>query len=130
MYNLYEKAKQKLIATSDKFSLNSQAAMMFYEADETVKQTYQKFYLMGTETLDWQPSKIKDRTITGGEDQENDSHYIELLAAFAAYDFFNLQEIELKRLKDERKLDYLYRTIDDNGKIGFIDFVGSEKKEE
>jgi len=125
-----EKAKQKLIATSDKFSLNSQAAMMFYEADDTVKQTYQKFYMMGTETLEWQPSKFKDKTITGGEDQENDSHYIELLAAFAAYDFFNVNELELKRLKDEKKLEYLYRTFDDNGKINFIDLVGSEKKEE
>jgi hypothetical protein len=125
-----EKAKQKLIATSDRFSLNSQAAMMFYEADDTVKQTYQKFYMMGTETLEWQPSKFKDKTITGGEDQENDSHYIELLAAFAAYDFFNLPELELKRLKDEKKLEYLYRTFEDNGKISFIDFVGSEKKEE
>jgi hypothetical protein len=125
-----DKARQKLIATSDKFSLNSQAAMMFYEADDTVKQTYQKFYLMGTENLDWQPSKIKDKTITGGEDQKNESHYIELLAAFAAYDFFNLPESHLMQLKDEKKLDYLYRTFDDNGKIDFIDFVGSEKKEE
>jgi hypothetical protein len=124
------KARQKVIATSDKFSLNSQAAMMFYEADDTVKQTYQKFYMMGTETLEWQPSKDKNNTITGGENQENDSHYIELLAAFAAYDFFNLQNEELERLKNEKKLEYLYRTFEEKGKIDFIDFVGSEKKEE
>ncbi|MDR3118446.1 MAG: hypothetical protein LBU44_03370 [Mediterranea sp.] len=133
-----EKAKQKVIATSDRFALNSQAAMMFYEADETVKKTYQKFYMMGTEGLEWQPGKVKDKTVTGGESQENDSHYIELLAAFAAYHFFNSLEegtdpeglAGLDDLKREKRLEYLYRTFSENGKIDFTDFVGSEKKEE
>jgi hypothetical protein len=133
-----EKAKQKVIATSDKFALNSQAAMMFYEADETVKKTYQKFYMMGTETIDWKPSKVKDKTITGGESQENDSHYIEFLAAFAAYHFFNSNEegtdeaglAGLDDLKREKRIEYLYRTFNENGKIDFTDFVGSAKKED
>ena len=133
-----EKAKQKVIATSDKFALNSQAAMMFYEADDTVKKTYQRFYMMGTETIDWQPSKVKDKTITGGENQENDSHYIELLSAFAAWHFFNSLEegtdsdklTGLGDLKGEKKIEYLYRTFNENGKIDFADFVGSERKEE
>jgi hypothetical protein len=133
-----EKAKQKVIATSDKFALNSQAAMMFYESDETVKKTYQKFYMIGTETIEWQPSKVKDKIITGGESQENDSHYIEFLAAFAAWHFFNSPEegsdsaglAGLGDLKLEMKAEYLYRTFNQNGKIDFTDFVGSEKKEE
>jgi hypothetical protein len=134
-----EKMKQKIIATSDKFALNSQAAMMFYEADETVKATYQRFYMMGTENIDWQPGKVKDKTITGGENQENDSHYIELLAAFAAWDFFhapeegsdsdNQQLQGLDDLKGNKQVQYLYRTFNDNGKIDFIDFVGSKYKE-
>jgi hypothetical protein len=132
-----EKQEQKVIATSDKFALNSQAAMMFYEADETVKKTYQKFYMMGTEGNEWQPSKVKDKTITGGENQENDCHYIEMLAAFAAYHFFNSPEegtdnaqlAGLNDLKNENKVEYLYRTFNDNGKIDFTDFVGSEQKE-
>jgi len=136
--NEKEKQQQKVIATSDKFALNSQAAMMFYEADETVKKTYQKFYMMGTEGMEWQPSKIKDKTITGGESQENDSHYIELLAAFAAYHFFNSPEegtdnaqlTGLRDLKLDKRIEYLYRTFNENGKIDFTDFVGSEKKEE
>jgi hypothetical protein len=137
--NEKEKTEQKVIASSDKFALNSQAAMMFYEADETVKKTYQKFYMMGTEGMEWQPSKVKDKTITGGENQENDSHYIELLAAFAAYDFFNAPEegtyqdnqlTGLRDLKLNKNIEYLYRTFNDNGKIDFIDFVGSERKEE
>jgi hypothetical protein len=128
-----EKASQKVIASSDKFALNSQAAMMFYEADKTVKKTYQKFYMMGTESLDWKPSKVKNKTITGGESQENDSHYIELLAAFAAWHFFNVPEegmAGLDDLKREKKVEYLYRTFNENGKIDFINFVGSGKKEE
>ena len=125
-----EKQKQKIIATSDKFALNSQAAMMFYEADDTVKQTYQKFYMMGTDTIDWKPGKIMDKTITGGENQENDSHYIELLAAFAAYDFFNSSEQELDDIKLSKNVLYLYRTFNEDGKINFIDFVGSERKED
>jgi len=133
-----EKQQQKVIATSDKFALNSQAAMMFYEADETVKKTYQKFYMMGTEGMEWQPSKVKDKTITGGESQENDSHYIEMLAAFAAYHFFNSPEegtdgaqlTGLRDLKLDKRVEYLYRTFNENGKIEFTDFVGSEKKEE
>jgi len=133
-----EKKEQRVIATSDKFALNSQAAMMFYEADETVKRTYQKFYLMGTEGNEWQPSKVKDKTITGGENQENDCHYIEMLAAFAAYHFFNSPEegtdnaqLEgLKDLKNQNRVEFLYRTFDENGKIDFGDFVGSENKVE
>jgi hypothetical protein len=88
--------------------------------------------------MEWQPGKVKDKTITGGENQENDSHYIELLAAFAAYHFFNSPEegsdeaklTGLKTLKEEKKAEYLYRTFNENGKIDFTDFVGDEKKEE
>ncbi|MDR0573067.1 MAG: tubulin-like doman-containing protein [Tannerella sp.] len=133
-----EKATQKVIATSDKFALNSQAAMMFYEADETVKKTYQKFYMMGTEGMEWQPGKVKDKTITGGEAQENDSHYIEMLAAFAAYHFFNSPEegtddaqlTGLRDLKLDKRVEYLYRTFDEKGKINFTDFVSGGQKEE
>lgn len=130
-----EIAKQKIIATSDKFALNSQAAMMFYEADETVKKTYQRLYMMGTSDINWQPSKVKDKTITGGDEQENDSHYIELLAAFAAWHFFNSQEdgtIDklqgLKDLKNKQQLEYVYRTFSDDGKIQFADFVDETNK--
>ena len=125
-----EKGAQKVIATSEKFALNSQAAMMFYEADDTVKKTYQKFYLLGTQGGIWKQGKEESKTLTGGVDQENDSHYIELFAAFAAYDFFNLPESELIEHKESNSIDYLYKSIDDSGKITFSDFIGSEKKSE
>ena len=130
-----ELAKQKVIATSDKFALNSQAAMMFYESDKTVEKTYQRLYMMGTDGISWRPGKVQDKVETGGEKQENDSHYIELLAAFAAWHFFNSQEtgavdnlLGLEDLKIENKLEYVYRTFDDNGKIDFKDFVGDKEK--
>lgn len=129
--NANDLTNQKVIATSDKFALNSQAAMMFYEIDETVKKTYQRFYMMGTEGLEKVRSGgsvVEGKTITGGKDQANDSHYIELLSAFAAWDFFNSNENDLLDLKDKSKLEYLYRTFSDSGRINFEDFISSDKK--
>lgn len=120
---------QKVIATSDKFALNSQVAMMFYDDDTTVHKTYQRFYMMGTDGQSWDPMvREKDKitkTITGGGDQKNDSHYIELLAACAALDFFNCDLNHLKENKENSQTDYLYRAIDNSGKLEFKDFVGN-----
>lgn len=129
-----ELSSQKVIATSDKFALNSQVAMMFYDDDATVKSTYQKFYMMGTSGMGWDPMQresehIKE-TITGGEQQKNDSHYIELLAACAALDFYNADENVLTENKSLHKTDYQYRAINANGKFDFQDFVGQQRANE
>lgn len=120
---------QKVIATSDKFALNSQVAMMFYDDDTTVKNTYQCFYMMGTDGQGWDPMvREKDKiskTITGGGDQKNDSHYIELLAACAALDFFHSDINHLKERKEIGEPDYVYRAVDPSGKFEFKDFVGN-----
>lgn len=131
-----EKTDQKIIATSDKFALNSKVAMMFYEDDATVKTTYQKFYMLGTPNIDWNPmAKEKDKltkTITGGEKQTNDSHYIELMAACAALDFFNLDEEQLEECKNAPSDDklYEYRSINNSGVLEFKDFVGLGREQE
>lgn len=132
--NADELKNQRVIATSDKFALNSQVAMMFYDDDTTVKSTYQKFYMMGTSGMTWDPmqregDKIKE-TITGGAQQKNDSHYIELLAACAALDFYNTNDTTLSQNKSLNQTDYQYRAINDNGKFDFQDFVGSERAKE
>jgi len=123
------KLKQKIVATSDKFALNSQAALMFYEADETVRKTFQKFYLMGTEEVKWNVSKSSTETITGGANQQNDSHYIELLAAISALDFFRMEDAKLKTLKLEKKKkikSLVFRTIKDDDRLSFRDFSTQE----
>lgn len=124
-----ELSNQKIIATSDKFSLNSQVAMMFYDDDTTVKNTYQRFYMMGTDGQGWDPmAREKDKitqTITGGEQQKNDSHYIELLAACAALDFYHVDIEHLKNNKASSSTDYVYRSVETSGKLEFKDFVGN-----
>lgn len=121
---------QKIIATSDKFALNSQVAMMFYDDDATVRSIYQRFYMMGTEGINWNPmqTSTSTKTITGGSDQKNDSHYIELLAASAALDFLNTDDSILKQDKVNYKTEYLYRAVGDNDKFDFQDFVGKNRQ--
>ncbi len=127
-------AQQKIIATSDKFALNSQAAMMFYDDDTTVQSIYQRFYMMGTDHLSWNPMQSNpqstNKTLTGGAAQKNDSHYIELLAACAALDFLNLSHDKLQENKDHHTTDYIYRAIDENEKLDFQDFVGKSRQTE
>lgn len=125
---------QKVIATSDKFALNSQVAMMFYDDDATVRSTYQRFYMLGTDSIDWEPMAKRgeevSKTITGGAEQKNDSHYIELLAACAALDFYNAKPEQLEENKKHAATDYLYRAVGESGRFEFEDFVGQQRAEE
>ena len=130
--NAGEISQQKVIATSDKFALNSQVAMMFYDDDATVRSIYQRFYMMGTDGLNWNPmqteTKSANKTLTGGAAQKNDSHYIELLAASAALDFLNADFNKLQQNKDNYKTEYLYRAVEDGDKFDFQDFVGKDRQ--
>jgi hypothetical protein len=116
---------QKVIADSKNFSMNSQAAMMFYEDDLSVKSAYQKFYMLGTPTNEFKTEQSETDTITGGSRQRNDAHYIELFSAFAAYDFFKSSDEDLKKIKDDKAngVQYFFRTVDDSGKLDFKDFL-------
>lgn len=118
-----EKEREKVIATSDNFAINSQAALQFYQADPTVKKYYKRFYHIG-----WPESKRISysgggNTITGGGEQKNNCHIVELMCACAAYDFFNLDANSLNN--DE--VEYVYRCVEEkdnafifNGK-SFVD---------
>lgn len=119
--------QDKVVATSDKFALNSQAAMMFYDDDTTVRSTYQKFYMLGTSDIKWNPMSTYGgtTTITGGKDQENDSHFIELLSACAALDFYIENEDTLRNNKSSVATDYVCRIADD--KFNFEDFAGTAR---
>ncbi|MCD8296619.1 MAG: hypothetical protein LUC88_03505 [Prevotella sp.] len=126
--------QQKVIATSDKFALNSKVAMMFYDEDATVRSIYQRFYMMGTSDLSWNPmqstSNKNTKTITGGAEQKNDSHYIELFAACAALDFLNYNDNNLQQNKNNFKTDYVYRAVSNDYKFEFKDFVGTTREKE
>ncbi len=122
-----QRLAQKVIASAKNFTLNSQVAMMFYNEDSTVKTTYQKFYMLGTPTIEFETKQPTKDTITGGAAQKNDAHYIELLCAFAAYDFFNTELKNLEEIKNEkREVQYFYRALNENGKIDFKDYVSPE----
>ena len=117
--------RQRIVATAEKFALNSQAAMMFYNEDKTVLQTYQRFYMLGTPSIAFQTDQGENETITGGEKQRNNSHYLELFAAFAGHHFFKASYDELAKIRKEPEgARYYYRTIRPDGVIGFEDLVG------
>ena len=123
---------EKVIASSNKFALNCQAALSFYYNDKTVKNTYKRLYHIG-----W-PSELKinfsegqgDKVKTGGANQKNDCHMVEMMCAAAAYDFFNENREVLEDIKEAK---YLFRTvdIDERGalKLSGASFVGDEKGE-
>ncbi len=112
----------KVIADSNNFALNSQAALQFYETDPTVKKTYRRFYHIG-----W-PFKTASyandgRVITGGAEQKNACHVAELLCACSAYDFFTLEDDKL----NNGEANYYYRTVnvkdDGNLELKGSDFI-------
>jgi hypothetical protein len=121
----YQLSQEKVIADADKFSLNSQAALMFYESDATIPNIYQRMYHIGWSSrfLNYDEGKTGKSTTTGGAEQKNVSHVVELMCAAAAYTFFKDGLIK----KGEHKI--LYRTIafeNERFDFNFADFVGQE----
>jgi hypothetical protein len=126
-------AADKVIADANNFALNSQAALSFYNDDNTVKKTYKRMYHIG-----W-PSSLKinysdgmtGNVVTGGHEQRNDCHVAELMCAVAAYDFFNEDRSKLAAIGNA---EYDFRTIavDDNGnmQLSGASFVGASRSEE
>ena len=114
-----------IIADSDFFTLNSQAALQFYQSDPTVKKTYQKMYHVGwpIDRIDYSKGKNEKETITGGTAQKNQCHITELICGCAAWDFFNSE-----RFLSETESVYLYKSVryEDNV-LNFTkdDFIGN-----
>jgi hypothetical protein len=115
-----------VIADSSFFPLNSQAALQFYQQDPTVQNNYKRLYHVG-----WPiGSKSADKsdaseTITGGKNQKNACHFVELVCACAAMDFFYDEN-----MKTEGKAEYLFRTGEfENGAFNLraSDLVGTKK---
>lgn len=101
-------SKDKVVADATNFALNSQAAMTFYDDDLTVRNSYKMLYHIG-----W-PSSMKINysqdhsgdVITGGQDQKNSCHFVELMSASAAYDFFTREDLS------QAKAEYMFRSVE------------------
>ncbi len=120
-----------VFATSDKFALNSQAALSFYNEDETIGSTYKRLYIIGRE----EPrnvSKENVESVTGGDAQRNPEDYLELVAASAAYDFFQTAKTQRNNGKSEsdKEAKFFYRTLDPDadGYLTFESFFGPDKE--
>ena len=120
--------KNAVVADESYFTLNSQAALQFYQNDATVKSTYKCLYNVGWpvgDVVDFSKGKNETETITGGAAQKNPCHVTELLCAFAGHDFFNREQFE------DKEADYLFRTVhhDNNSfNFDFKDFAGDSKQ--
>ena len=113
-----------IIADSSFFTLNSQAALQFYQSDPTVKKTYQKMYHVGwpIDAVDYSKGKNESKTITGGESQKNQCHITELMCGSAAWDFFHSD-----RFLSETESVYLYKSVryeDNSLNLTKDDFIG------
>lgn len=130
-YFSFESPKNQgaIVATSDKFALNSQAALFFYHNDKTVRHTYKRLYLIGRDTPHSVTKKGQSQSLTGGEGQRNPEDYIELLAASAAYDFFHTAKKHQDKPVFGAEGDTFYRTLssDENDCLTFEGFFGDDK---
>ncbi len=125
-----QRRQEKLVATSDYFAINSQAALQFYQQDRTVKDRYKRLYHVGWPAQELNVSEGASQTITGGAEQKNACHVVELMCACAAYDFFGLDDAALQNATAQ----YLYRSVelDDNKNLTFkgTDFVSARNADE
>lgn len=114
---------EKVVAKSNNFTLNSQAALNFYYNDPTVQKTYRRFYHIGC------PNSMKanfsnknsGKVQIGGHDQCNPAHVMELMCAAAAWDFFNLNRTELE---SKQTAEYVFRSVEENAS-GVVQLTGA-----
>ncbi|MGM9821149.1 MAG: hypothetical protein ACI30D_00950 [Muribaculaceae bacterium] len=124
-----QRKRDRVIADSSNFALNSQAALNFYNNDSTVKRSYKRLYHIGWPTtmkINYSEGQTGD-VVTGGHDQKNACHIAELMCAAAAYDFFTTDKF------DNEQAEYFFRTVkvNDNGALELTgaSFVGDERGE-
>lgn len=122
-----EKQAQHVVADANNFALNSQAALQFYQNDPTVKKVYRRLYHIGWPLQSEDVSEGSLTTVTGGAEQKNKCHVVELMCACAAYDFFTIDEAEMGDAN--HTAEYLYRVVPFAGndfEFSGSDFVGDK----
>ncbi|MCC8175821.1 MAG: hypothetical protein LUC85_07120 [Bacteroidales bacterium] len=120
----------KVVAQSTNFAINSQAALSFYEKDQTVRSTYKRMYHIGFPSelkINYSEGQPASKVLTGGHEQKNPCHLAELMCAVAAYDFFEVPRPELAKVG---VAEYVFRTVevDDHGVMRLTgnSFVGDK----
>lgn len=116
-----QKKKEHVVADSNIFALNSQAALQFYQSDPTVKSVYKRLYHVGWPLQSKNVSGNNADTITGGSEQKNACHVVELMCACAAYDFFTIDNSIIDSIQEAQ---YLYRKVPFSANS--FDFSGSD----
>lgn len=116
--------REKVIANSNCFGINSQVALTYYANDPMVRQSYRKFYVLG-ESDEQRQAEFGNSAI-GGQDQKNPVHYLEMFATTAADSFFKDDE---KDANDGSDPTYYSRTVNADY-IDFLDVVGNNKNEQ
>jgi hypothetical protein len=119
------KEKDKVVAQSEFFEHNSASALMYYVNDPTILATYKRLYLLGWGDFkkyntdkykeEFFKSKNGDKTATGGKNQTNPAHVLELFGAFAAKHFFDEKTTTLNELKNLKKTEFRYKTLEAEG---------------
>ena len=118
-----QKKDDGIVADSHFFPLNSHAALQFYAKDNTINKKYNALYQLGWPEKTLLKVGSEQKTITGGQDQKNDSHILELFAAFAAHHFFESEQ------RAEGKTKYLHKEVQDIGNFTFQDLSGSNSND-
>jgi hypothetical protein len=135
--NASQLQEEGLIADSDRFGLNCQAALKFYNEDITVRQKYKCMYHLGwpkqafnyDDVNTGSREVVDNRVHTGGTKQKNPAHLIELMAAFAAYHFFNDASVT-----STQPIRHVYKSISKDDTTGnlvvdYADLVGANPDE-
>ncbi len=79
--------KKIIVPDSGKFKASTYAALNYYDASNLVGDIFDVVYLLGDQ-LEMKIGKYRP----GQKDQKNKAHYLEMLAALAACEFFNKPE--------------------------------------
>jgi len=102
--------QKEIYATPENFLINTKAALKHYSFIWKEASDYDAIYFVGDRHLD---SKGREFGL-GGRDQKNFAHYVELIAALSASDFYQRKiEHQEKDQKGEKLQFYVGRTIQD-----------------
>lgn len=81
--------KKIIVPDSGKFKASTYAALNYYDASNLVGDIFDAVYLLGDQ-LEMKIAKYRP----GQKDQKNKAHYLEMLAALSACEFFNKPETD------------------------------------